>query len=203
MKIAKTSIGIIAIVVLIALLIAACEISTSSSSNNNSGTTYEIGEIGPGGGIIFYRKPAKTDGWRYLEAGQVIPEKKAWASPGYESTDMETTHKLGAGKENTDKILAKDEYAPAALAAKKYRVPGYESVAGWHLPSSEELYYILQYPYNFLEPRYADFGINSSHYMWSSTENNASSVQISYIGGGSPGTKTDNTSYSIIAVRRF
>jgi flagellar biosynthesis GTPase FlhF len=35
---------------------------------------YAIGETGPAGGIIFYDKGAKSDGWRYLEAAPASSE---------------------------------------------------------------------------------------------------------------------------------
>ncbi len=88
--------------------------------------TYNIGDKGPAGGIIFYINPNyKTDGWKYLEAaptdyediegvanqrvcfGYNVPEGKR----GIDATQMvgtgsDASKAIGQGKENTAKLYS-------------------------------------------------------------------------------------------------
>ena len=52
------------VVVLIIAALTACKQEPKPTPEKE----YKIGDIGPAGGIIFYDKESKTDGWRYLEA---------------------------------------------------------------------------------------------------------------------------------------
>ena len=97
---------------------------------------YPIGSTGPGGGIVFYRKVAYSDGWRYLEAAPVNQGVLAWASSLYFKV-VSTGTAIGTGKANTALILAVDANAPAAKACADYRGGGYDD---WFLPSEDELY---------------------------------------------------------------
>lgn len=52
------------IVVLIIVALTACKQEPKPAPEKE----YKVGDVGPAGGIIFYDKGSKTDGWRYLEA---------------------------------------------------------------------------------------------------------------------------------------
>ena len=52
------------VVVLIIAALTACKQEPKPAPEKE----YKIGDTGPAGGIIFYDKGSKTDGWRYLEA---------------------------------------------------------------------------------------------------------------------------------------
>jgi hypothetical protein len=109
---------------------------------------YIIGDIGPGGGKIFYISEAgftyytsatDTTGVtaHYLEAApSIIVGTKAWASSSFTSTNITgTATGIGTGRRNTLKILATDATAPAALACKNYTNNG---KSDWFLPSQDE-----------------------------------------------------------------
>jgi len=117
---------------------------------------YQIGETGPGGGIIFhadpggYIDPGTGEIFHYFEVAKEdvvllsnttnITNGLTWSSPNSSYIDITgTKENAGAGRNNTALILAADPYAPAALACKDYRVPGFPQT-DWFLPSKEELH---------------------------------------------------------------
>jgi hypothetical protein len=99
--------------------------------------THNIGDIGPGGGVVFYRSAVTFgDDWHYLEAApENISGTKAWGSSGHTSTGAIGTA-IGTGKANTDAILVADINAPAAKACADYNTVGKDD---WFLPSKDEL----------------------------------------------------------------
>ena len=110
--------------------------------------TYNLGDIGPGGGRIFYRSTggftfytSSTDtvGIRahYLEAAPDNLPRLAWASPDfYRANITGTASTIGTGLKNTLIILNTDADAPAAKACYEYT---YEGINDWFLPSVNEL----------------------------------------------------------------
>jgi len=113
------------------------------------GTTYKIGDTGPGGGIVFYDKGSFSNGWRYLEAAPVDQSTRKkneitgkfeggliWRSKGTFVSIETTSREIGTGKANTAAILALDPTAPAAKVCRDYRGGG---KSDWFLPSLDEL----------------------------------------------------------------
>jgi len=105
--------------------------------------TYKVGDKGPGGGIIFYVNEAgftlTANGTicHYLEAAPADLGIMKWASTDSKSTNITgTAVSVGAGKKNTDLILAADPNSPAANACKDYSSGG---KSDWFLPSIGEL----------------------------------------------------------------
>jgi len=117
---------------------------TRPSGGNTWTKTYALGDTGPGGGKVFYYSAAgftMTDTnelCHYLEAAPSdMLSGLAWASNGYESTDIPGTETaVGTGRKNTALILATDADAPAAKACKEY--DGGDKT-DWFLPSGDEL----------------------------------------------------------------
>jgi hypothetical protein len=66
---------------------------------------YDIGEIGPAGGKIFYVNPnSATDGWRFLELAPLSTQVSLpW---GTEGIAVGTSGALGQGQNNTDMMIA-------------------------------------------------------------------------------------------------
>jgi len=168
---------------------------TRQTSIRQSGE-YNIGDRGPGGGIIFYVNFTgfTVDGYgtaHYLEAAPVNMGELAWKSNNHQLTDIAGTKTdLGSGRRNTDLILAVDQNAPAAKACKDYRGGGLND---WFLPSAEEL--------NLLFRQRALFGISNGRF-WSSSQ---------YSMGNTLGQLFDNSGYrsniygnnSVRAIRAF
>jgi len=55
------------------------------SGRSGSYGNYNLGDIGPAGGLIFYDKGTISDGWRYLEAA---PDNKEFSSSWYNAFDI-------------------------------------------------------------------------------------------------------------------
>jgi len=136
---------------------------SGSGTRYNAGSTYTVtsnitfyamwiydgslntGDIGPGGGKIFYSTETgfsmSDNGERccYLEAIEI--GRYAWASSGYANTDISGTSTIvGSGRKNTAIILATDSNAPAAKACRDYPGGGKND---WFLPSRNEFDLLL------------------------------------------------------------
>jgi hypothetical protein len=130
----------------------------------------QVGDTGPGEGIIFYIRPAgfpvtydgSTSTAHYLEAARNNIGIYAWASSGFINTNITGTETgIGTGRENTRLILATDTAAPAALATRSgYNAGG--SLTDWFLPSREEL--------NLLYENRAVIGGFGTGWYWSSSQ---------------------------------
>ncbi|HWK35494.1 beta-L-arabinofuranosidase domain-containing protein [Sphingomonas sp.] len=99
---------------------------------------YQVGDIGPAGGWIFYRNPdAARDGWRYLEAAPF--DQSSGAHWGCFRREVPGARGLaiGTGRQNTaDMLAACTETGTAAQLCAALSVNG---VRGWFLPSRDEL----------------------------------------------------------------
>ncbi|WP_461257395.1 Lcl C-terminal domain-containing protein [Treponema sp. R80B11-R83G3] len=137
-------IGIIAIVAVIGFSMAACGDDDDNDGGGDKNVTYELGDVGPGGGRIFYKSVTgftMTDNnqvCHYLEAAPRESRTFAWASSGYTSADITGVgeRENGNGRKNTALILATDANAPAAKFCKEYNGGG---KTDWFLPSYFEL----------------------------------------------------------------
>jgi hypothetical protein len=157
---------------------------------------YNIGDIGPAGGWIFYDKGSFSNGWRYLEAA---PRDAAngiveW---GLYGTVVGTGTAVGSGKRNTQLLLEalgrEGKTGKAAQLCAAFEAGGFKD---WFLPSKDE----LDLMYKNLESR----GLGSfNHWNWSSSEHNDRYAWYQYFGDGSQTTNSKNGTNRIRAVRAF
>ena len=137
-----------------------------------SSREYEIGDVGPAGGLIFYINPNhQRDGWRYLEAAPFDQSLGAkWgcfrrAIPGVAGTA------IGTGLQNTkDMLAACAEPGSAADLCAQLSVSG---IRGWFLPSMDELAEMYR---NLEAAGIGDFrnaGMVDNCQYWASTQNDA------------------------------
>ena len=115
-----------------------------SGGSGDDTTTYNIGDTGPGGGIVFYIDLSgftMTDTGKkacYLESAPADMDSLTWATTAFFDTSIfGTSEAIGTGRKNTALILATDANAPAAKVCKDHRGPNNKD--DWFLPSVDEL----------------------------------------------------------------
>ena len=196
--------------------------------NNSFVPEYQLGDTGPGGGIIFYiadgqdsrplgftvkmANAAENYTAHYLEAApNDAPNFYSWATSGYTSTFIPGMYEtkldnidMGNGRRNTALILASDIYAPAALACKNTTSGGKND---WFLPSSEELLQLQRHYQANGKGTYA--GLELDGWYWSSSQSNANFAQHRFMNTGIDGNFAKSSSNSrnkqglVRAIRAF
>jgi len=134
---------------------------------------YELRDIGPAGGYIFYIKEEYSDGWRYLEAAPYDQSAGTqWFLDGFITTGA-TGELKGTGDANTTKIV--DTIGPgnyAAYLCSELEIGGYDD---WYLPSVDEMtamsYGLKKSDYGGVYYDVAD--IPDGGRYWSSSETNS------------------------------
>jgi len=195
MKERSTTITIF-LVIIISPIFVSCPNEIVSYATGIGGTigSYEVGDIGPAGGYIFYKKGSFSDGWQYLEAApsdivlgpiDVLGSDHAHVfgyyrtTPYGSSTLVGTGTDIGTGSTNTAALVLK--MGATAYTSSHYRTitttenyaarlcdiheaGGYDD---WFLPSKDELDLIYD---NLKVHALGDF---SDNYYWSSSEDDA------------------------------
>jgi hypothetical protein len=121
--------------------------------------SYEVGDIGPAGGWIFY----KTSSGTYYECASTDQStSQAWSNIT-DTVITGTGTAIGTGKNNTDLIINQVGHTDsAAKLCKDYSVNGYSD---WFLPSKDELDLMWTNLYSL------DIGNFTGIDYWSSSEN--------------------------------
>lgn len=135
---------------------------------------YDIGDTGPGGGLVFYGKDLSSiwtyPEWVYMEAAPASTEvEKAWGGNAEPNTSVD----LGKGLENTNIIVASFVGDYAAHYCQDLVYGGYSD---WYLPSRPELAYICDRLYlqglgNF----------DDDEVYWSSSEKTEDTQEYAYV----------------------
>ena len=101
---------------------------------------YNVGDVGPAGGTIFYIDPSRPVGSQFWEVGS-DQGTAPWGCNGTNIPEAEGAA-IGQGKTNTDAILA--GCATAGIAARLASAPagGYSD---WFMPSLDELNQVCKY----------------------------------------------------------
>lgn len=167
---------------------AVATLPTSSTMRPAGAASYAIGDIGPGGGIVFHVDP---DGFTcgadltalctYLEAAPATSEIEiTWAETTNQSltVDGADSSTIGHGQRNTVEITSQTGNEidnSAAVYASAYANNGYDD---WYLPAKDEL--------SELHLRRGLVGGFSPVSYWSSTEYNAYDAWTRHFGYGYP-----------------
>ncbi len=182
---------------------------TNATLTCAQGGTCEIGNTGPGGGIVFYvsntPNTAETP-WRYMEAapntwsGGVADPTMKWCSnttnfaasliTGSTASKI-TSEGVGKGFYNTKVMLGSCTYGAANMAAS-YNGGG---KSDWFLPSYYEMYFLK-------EQKTAVGGFNSGIY-WTSSELYADIAWFHIMVGGSASSEGKIDTFYVRPVRAF
>jgi hypothetical protein len=116
----------------VASIIGLTSITQLAYSTGNT-ASYDIGDTGPAGGIVFY----VTDGGKHgLEAAPHDSPTVAWGCFGKRIKGADAAA-IGTGRQNTFEILSKCTESSIAASVAKTQING---VLGWFLPSKHELF---------------------------------------------------------------
>ena len=178
--------------------------TTTTTTTTLAPVVYQVGDTGPGGGIVFYVNLDNPLGSQYLEAAPVAVEvQRTWATGGNQGAAVSGADGTanGTGEQNTADIVAQSGNVAVTSAA----VYCSELVSGgqsdWFLPSKDE----LNLMYTNLHSASTPLGGFSSGYYWSSSEyddgGDGAFYQDFYDGG--QGNFYKETIYYVRPVRAF
>ena len=177
-------------------VIEASGVRPSAGTRPATNQTYNIGDRGPAGGIVFYDKGVVSNGWRYLEAAPHDLGPVRWGA--HEQNVSGTEMGVGSGKRNTEIIVARlrqlGETGRAAQVCASYDANGFTD---WFLPSRDELNLMFQ------NLKRINLGNFSNHWYWSSSQVNSHSAWGQGFDNGSQGYYSKSYEGSVRAVRAF
>ena len=139
--------------------------------------SYKVGDIGPGGGIVFYKNAAgfsvddgkgKSVVCHYLEVSKEDLGCVTWGPVSFAMGDSETKYGIGEGKAATYEILNSSGKTKltadnsAAYVCAKYKTST-TNVGDWFLPTSDEIRVLFKN----LPPEKMD--IKNTEFYWSSS----------------------------------
>jgi len=186
--------------------------------------SYKVGDVGPGGGLIFYVDTlSQFDGFTYLEAAPVDLTPTAWATSSvncfnianaatscldasvYETSQAASSRinaaKIGQGSINTS--LIKTQVSPGTPIANTTFAAGladayvYGATTDWYLPSINELGLM------YTNLKVKGLGNLQNTYYWSSTEFGTESAWFILFDGGSFSNALKSFPFSVRPIRFF
>ena len=167
-----------------------------------TGGSCDVGDTGPGGGIVFYVDLTRPAGSQYFEAacagwrnncdGTTADPQPGWGCQGTRISGADGTL-IGTGELNTTKILA--GCATADIAADLADDYSRNTLDDWFLPSKDEL--------NQMYIQQTAIGGFSSDYYWGSSEHDDTSAWSQYFYSGSQFNDTKDYPYYVRPVRAF
>lgn len=136
------------------------------------GGTCKVGDLGPGGGVVFYVADSEQSWGKYLEAasnswdGGSADPAIIWCARRNKAINIVTLSSIGSGSSNTTASIAECPYG-AAERARAYRGGG---KSDWFLASRDELHQLY-----LNRARVGGFYENC---YWSSTLSNPEEVAV-------------------------
>lgn len=175
---------------------------TTTTDTCAQGGGCSVGDVGPGGGLVFYDAGSEQDWGQYIEmapkawnGGGADPTAE-WCNPTVNVTG--TGKRIGWGLRNTQAIAQ----ACTDSAAKMAQDYGGGSLSDWFLPSRGELEVLSNYVQgSSLSSAYAF----DNAYYWSSTPemNTSQAARSEYVNDGQDYAKSTWEVLSVRPVRAF
>ncbi len=145
---------------------------------------FEIGEIGPNGGIIGYKKSNYSNGWQYIEVASTDLTNEEWGCMASNILNSQF-NQIGTGQQNTYSIINYhnelvnyyvnpiicSNLNTGTLTSKSAKNTIINDSKDWFIPSKNE----LQEIYNKLSP--LNLGNFENANYWSSTEANTTQAK--------------------------
>lgn len=203
--------------VLSAFVLSACSSGSSGSASSTAATPaavsaeeaetlgdFQIGDTGPGGGIVFFDAGSVQPWGRYLEAGPQL-DPTEWCGEDWELDIPGTMKAIGSGAANT-KLMVDACQAGAATSVSEFDGGG---KTDWFVPSKDELNEVYEQ-----RDTVGGFGIgndgSSFDAYWSSTQSDAGTTGFADVawtqyfdGGEQQGNDCKCNSYGVLPVRAF
>lgn len=166
--------------------------ATQPNAQCSAGVSCSVGDIGPGGGVVFYDAGSSRPWGRYLEAAPAsceiagVPFKPAGGVQGIHALQIDRVRAkaIGMGKTNTDLIVRKYG-ASRNHAAAAVRANACNGLTDWFLPSANELniaWRVLAQNRVNREP--TPIGGFDIGYYWTSSDYNGTEAWTQYFNDG-------------------
>ena len=155
------------------------------SYSNGVQVTYNIGDTGPAGGVIFITPSTSGNSTgQYFEVAPAAAEVSSltWAVSAYQSTTVSGADgtAIGTGQQNTADIVAQGNSNPAESGIAYANSYSYGGYSDWFIPSKDELAEFVTNK-TAIEPL-RDW--TSTAYLYSSTEFNSQNAWIQSLQDG-------------------
>mgnify|MGYP000049939626 FL=1 len=166
--------------------------SVRQNTQCSAGVSCAVGDVGPGGGVVFYDAGSTQPWGRYLEAAPAsceiagVPFKPVGGVQGIHALQIDRVRAkaVGAGKANTDLIVQRYG-ATRSHAAALVRSQACNGLTDWFLPSSGELNIawrvLAQNRVNREPTPVGGFDIG---YYWTSSDYNGTEAWTQYFNDG-------------------
>jgi len=155
---------------MMAAALPASQPAVASTPRCEDGGPCQLGDRGPGGGIVFYVATSPQWWGQYLESARNLRIQGWWGNPIVHTSANAKVQRilgkqLGAGRENTDRLMELDKYWEAVRGAVR------NTSVSWHVPSKDELDALYNYIVTSQSPLRTAFtvGLQGNPY-WTSSE---------------------------------
>ena len=175
------------------------------AAEGSSTVTYALGDIGPGGGLVFYDAGSVQEWGQYLEmapntwSGLVTPDEQiAWCNNSTSNVTGAVGTAIGTGSSNT---IAMDVACTSGAGQEAADYPG-GAKTDWFLPSNDELTAMYNYKLVMPIPMVATYGFDNYAY-WSSSQIVADGAYYKEFTGGYSSAANKFDPFRVRPVRAF
>lgn len=162
---------------------------------------FELRDVGPAGGLIFYIDEADEFEWTFLEAAPDDASSQYHFGPKVKNFSTGTA--VGTGKANTDMIVTYyDDNSISGKGAQYCAALTTNGYSDWFLPSRDELEKLIVELYQYNNNSNPG-GLKSGLYWCSSDSGKDYAYALKPNGSGNPWISIKNYNYDVRAVRSF